>query len=270
MKTTVQKAQRFAYTLLLIGAVSGLATAQQKVEKKDKSGEVSVKIIERTGDDVREIERTYQNLSEADRDAVVKKLVDSLKVSHKDDRKRQMTIIIEDNDGREFKIKRPRNEALGQNNPRYYYRYKSSPDAWVFDNRNWQRDFNRGMDSLNDRLKKFEFNFPRDFDAHIARPFEQWSQNFNPRVKPSSIRSLDVFPNNPDRDQLNVRFTAPAKGNVTITVTNPNGKEVARKEVKDFSGEFVGQIELGKKAQGVYFVTVTQNEDGAVRRVVVE
>lgn len=269
MNTTFVKAQRFAFTLLLLGTVSGLANAQQKVEKKEKSGEVSVKIIERSGDDVREIERTYNNLSEADRDEVVKKLVDSLKVAHKDNRKRQMTIIVEDNDDREFKRKRPGNEALGQNQ-RFRYRYKSAPDAWVFEDRKWQRDFNRGMDSLNDRIKRFEFNFPRDFDAHIIRPFEQWSENFNPRVKPSSIRGLDVFPNNPDRDQLNIRFTAPAKGNVTISVTNPDGKEIARKEVKDFSGEYVGQIELGKKAQGVYFVTVTQNADGAVRRVVVE
>ena len=269
MKTTVVKARQFALTLLLLGAVSGLANAQKGEKKSEKSGEVSVKIIERTGDEVREIERTYQNLSEADRDEVVKKLVDSIKVAHKDNRKRQMTIIIEDNDGREFKVKRPKNEALGQN-PRYYYRYKSSPDAWVFGNGDWQRDLNRGMDSLSDRLSRFQFQFPKDFDAHIIRPFDEWSRNFNPKVKASSIRSLEVFPNNPDRDQLNIRFTAPAKGNVAIIVTSPSGKEVARKEVKDFSGEYVGQIELGKKAQGVYFVTVTQNEDGAVRRVVVE
>ena len=69
---------------------------------------------------------------------------------------------------------------------------------------------------------------------------------------------------------LNVRFTAPAKGDALIVVTNPKGKEVARRELKEFSGEFVGQVDLGRKAEGVFFVTVTQNEDGAVRRIVLK
>jgi hypothetical protein len=89
-------------------------------------------------------------------------------------------------------------------------------------------------------------------------------------AKPSSVRGLDVYPNNPDKDQLNIRFTAPAKGDVSIVVTNTKGKEVARKDISDFSGEFIGQINLGRKAEGTYFVTVTQNEDGAVKRVVVD
>ena len=109
---------------------------------------------------------------------------------------------------------------------------------------------------------------PRDFDRQIARPFEDWARNLN--GKPSTIRGLDAYPNNPDRDQLNVRFTAPAKGDVSIVVTNTKGKEVAKRDINDFSGEFVGQIDLGKKTQGTYFITVTQNEDGAVKRIVVE
>ena len=88
--------------------------------------------------------------------------------------------------------------------------------------------------------------------------------------KSSTIRGLDAFPNNPDRNQLNVRFTAPVKGDVRIVVANPAGKEVAKRTLKDFSGEFVGQIDLGRNPTGTYFITVTQNEDGAVKRIVVE
>jgi hypothetical protein len=78
-----------------------------------------------------------------------------------------------------------------------------------------------------------------------------------------------VYPNNPETNQLNVRFTAPAKGDVHIRVTTADGKEVAKKDVKDFSGSYAGQIDVDKKAKGVYFVNVTQNEDGAVKRIVI-
>jgi len=61
--------------------------------------------------------------------------------------------------------KRLRGEALGQNRL-YFYKgrpegRKADADAWVWDNQNWKRDFNRGMDSLNDKLSRFEFRFPK-------------------------------------------------------------------------------------------------------------
>jgi len=68
MKTTFVWTQRFAVALLLAGATNGLVNAQQKSEK---ANEVSVKIIERTGDNVRQIDRTYKDLSEAERDNIV-------------------------------------------------------------------------------------------------------------------------------------------------------------------------------------------------------
>nr|WP_293838749.1 T9SS type A sorting domain-containing protein [uncultured Arsenicibacter sp.] len=259
-------ARQFAVALLVTAATTGLVQAQDKTEK---SNEVTVKIIERSGDDVRQVDRTYKNLPAEERDKVVERLVDSLKTTRKDGKKRQLTIVVEDNDGRgSLRTK----GGPGQN--RLYF-YKGRPgqakgDAWVLDSENWQRDFNRGMDSLNDKLSRLEFTFPKDFNEHIIRPFDAWSRGIDGKMKAPTIRGLDAFPNNPDKDQLNLRFNAPAKGDVTISVTNPKGKEVARKEVKDFSGEFVGQIDLGKQAKGVYFITVTQNEDGAVRRVVVD
>ncbi len=143
----------------------------------------------------------------------------------------------------------------------------------------------RQLDSLARNMKRFEYDFNREFapladrlsrvqglnglgDRLIA-PFETWSRNGS-ATQPSTIRGLDAYPSNPDKNMLNVRFTAPGKGDALIVVTNPKGKEVARRELKDFTGEFVGQVDLGRKAEGVFFVTVTQNEDGAVRRVVLK
>lgn len=277
MKKTVFIGCRFVSALLLTVGLGSLATAQNvesPAPKKEKS-ELNVRIIERNGDEVREIERTYHidGMTDPERDKMVMKLVDSLKASRKDSRKRQMTIILEDTDG-DRTVTRERTRPNTRRTPGDAYAQRNrapQPGADPWGNQNWQFQFRRGADSLAsmaDRLNRMRLQVPRNWDQQLVRPFESWSSNLG--GKPSTIRSLDVYPNNPDRNLLNVRFTAPAKGNVSIVVTDPKGKEVARRVVNDFSGEFVGQIDLGKKAQGTYFITITQNEDGAVKRVVIE
>ena len=276
MKKTVFAGYQFASTLLLVAAFSGAALAQKQTSPTPKAdkGEVNVRIIERNGDDVREIERTYHmdGMNDPQRDQMVMKLVDSLKAARKDGGKRQMTIIIDDNNG-DRTVKRERITPNKRRAPADAYaqrnklpRGNNDQDFW--NNQSWRYEFRRGADSLTDQLNRLKFQVPRDFDRQLVRPFEDWARNFS--GKASTIRGLDAYPNNPDRDQLNVRFTAPTKGDVSIVVTNTKGKEVAKRDIKDFSGEFVGQIDLGKKAQGTYFITVTQNEDGAVKRIVVE
>jgi hypothetical protein len=274
MKKTVILLRRFVPALFIIGSVSGIATAQ-KAGSSTKNDEVNVRIIERNGDEVRETERTYHvnGLTDPERDRLVMKLVDSLKTARKaKGGKRQMTIIVEDNDGDRI-VKRERITPRIKRAPNDIYVQRGKiprlqNDQWGKDGQTWRYEFRRGADSLADRLNRFKMQIPRDWDQQLVRPFEDWSRNFT--NKPSTIRGLDAYPNNPDRGQLNVRFTAPAKGDVSIIVTNPKGKEVARREIKDFSGEFVGQIDLGKNTQGAYFITVTQNEDGAVKRIVID
>jgi hypothetical protein len=85
-----------------------------------------------------------------------------------------------------------------------------------------------------------------------------------------TIHSLISYPNKPFNGKLNVRFNAPEKGNVTISVTDVNGKEIASEQIKDFSGLYLGQIDVKKSGAGVYFVRVTQSNDGMVRRVQVD
>ncbi len=274
MKKTVLAGYQFTSALLLAITLSGVASAQKQISPSTKSdkNDVNVRIIERNGDEVREIERTYHinGMSDPERDKMVMKLVDSLKATRKGDGKRQMTIIVEDTDG-DRTVTRERINPGKRRAPAdaYAQRGKLPRNNQDFGtNQNWRYEFRRGADSLADQLNRFKFQMPRDFDRQLVRPFEDWARNFN--GKASTIRGLDAYPNNPDHDQLNVRFTAPAKGDVSIVVTNPKGKEIAKRDIKDFSGEFIGQIDLGKKAQGAYFITITQNEDGAVKRIVID
>lgn len=250
MKTTRITAQRLWLPGLLFALTLSPVLAQQTA--KDK-GEVTIKIIERNGDQVRETSRTYRLDSNDDRDKIAMKLVDSLKAAHPNDRKRQVTIIIDEGEGSRVR------KQFGSGDV-YARRPYSVPQ--------WEYELRTGVDSVAGKVDRF---FRYDFEPKLNRVFEGWSNTYNGPTKPSTIRGLDVFPNNPDKDQLNIRFTAPAKGDIDIVVSTAKGKEVSRRTINDFSGEYVGQIDLGKKiTPGVYFVTVTQNEDGSVKRVVVE
>lgn len=275
MKKTVFMHYRFALVMVLAVGLSSLATAQKTKSTAPKSAdkEVTVRIIERDGADVRETERTYRidGMSNPERDKLVTKLVDSLRANRKwTGSRRQMTIIVEDTDGDRMVTRERTSPDNGRAPGDVYVQRGRQPRTGreLEDNQTWQYEFRRGADSLADQMSRFRFQMPRDWDRQLARPFEDWARNFS--GKPSTIRGLDAYPDNPDRNQLNLRFTAPAKGDVSIVVTNSKGKEVARRDLKDFSGEFVGQIDLGKKTQGAYFITVTQNEDGAVKRVIVD
>jgi hypothetical protein len=83
-----------------------------------------------------------------------------------------------------------------------------------------------------------------------------------------TVRGVSVFPNNPKTEILNVRFNAPQKGDISIKVLDVRGNVIAKEEIKDFSGEYVGQINIGKQGKGTIFVMITQGEDGTVKRVV--
>lgn len=269
MKKQQLPARWFGLMLLAAATLTGNAYAQKAKKQATPADEIHVQIIERTGNDIRETNRTYRvdGLQDPERDRLVTKLVDSLKAARrKSGDNQQLTVIVEDGTGNRTTT-RERNSvgSQRQRNDVYVWRDKRSVPG---NGSTWQYDLRRGADSIGKQLNRLQLQFPSDWDRQLARPFEAWSRNME--AKPSSVRGLDVYPNNPDKDQLNIRFTAPAKGNVSIVVTNTKGKEVARKDISDFSGEFIGQINLGRKAEGTYFVTVTQNEDGAVKRVVVD
>ena len=85
-----------------------------------------------------------------------------------------------------------------------------------------------------------------------------------------TIRGLFANPNNPFNGKINVRFNALQKGDVVISVTDVYGKEIASESVKNFQGKYLGQVDLKKAGNGIYFVRVVQNGDGLVMRVEVE
>lgn len=250
----------------------GIAAEAQDVKKENKAV-MKVKVIEEKDGNTNVQEHTYNldDLSKNERDAKVKVIMDTIR--NKNGKGKRMEVTINDSD--EFTVKSDDerfdklNDGPKKKKEVRVYRYNDGDggDKDVF---KWD-----GQEFAN-RMKKFEKDFGPKFEKQFKDFKFNWNDNMphwngdKPSKKPASIRGLMAYPNNPDKDELNVRFNAPAKGDVTISIADTKGKVVAKKEVKDFSGDYIGQIELGKNAKGTLFITVTQNEDGAVKRVVIE
>lgn len=289
-------------TFALIALVAGLGVAttamsqDNKTDNKDSNKDkvtVRIRMSEEKDGKTETFERTYtyKNLSDSEREAKIKTIVDSLRSTNKDATNRRLSVVIEEGESHPSdRVFRNDNDRIviipkdGKERKVYKYDPKDSRvERWDNDNRNFNRNFNFDEDAFADRMKRVEKRIQPQM-RKLERNMEDWSRDFEPKFrefwnsdiniggsgKPASIRGLEAFPNNPEKNELNIRFYAPNKGDVTITVTDTKGKQVGKKEIKDFSGDYVGQLELGKNTKGTYFISVVQNEDGTVKRIVVE
>jgi len=272
--------QKLTWSLLLVAAPALLSVAQAQSDKKpktddaDKKTSIRIRVTEDDNGKVHDIEKSYQvgALSDDERQKFIDKVLDSLNV----DKKRKQTISITVDDGNDGVIasKKRKKVIVDHRDPR-------EPMAF-----HWDGDFKYDLDwdseKFSENMKKMERNFDKNFHPKakiMMREMEDFGKNFGKSFdyawdnrengKSASIRSLNAYTNNPADDVLNLRFSVPEKGNVTVTVTDTKGKEVGKKEIHEFEGDYVGQIELKKNTKGTLFVTVVQNEDGAVKRVVI-
>lgn len=285
---------------LVVGLGVATTAMSQDVKKEEKAADkdkvtIRVRMSEEKDGKVETFERTYtyNGLSEEEREKKVKTIMDSLRNDSKAAANRRLSVEIEEGSSvardkerwgdREHITVIPKD---GRKRDVQIYRYEQPSDRRE---RNGDRksertyEFKFDDEAFADRMQRVEKRIEPQM-RKLERNMEEWSRDFEPKFKefwhgdvnisgagkPASIRGLEAYPNNPEKNELNIRFYAPAKGDVTISVTDTKGKQIAKKEVKDFTGDYVGQLDLGKNVKGTYFISVVQNEDGTVKRVVVE
>lgn len=108
--------------------------------------------------------------------------------------------------------------------------------------------------------------------ARTLRRARTHFEGFSPKFSFSDgftdgFSSVSVFTNKPDTHVLNVRFKSSKEDDVDITVVDPQGKVLKKDRVKDFAGEYMGQLELPKGSKGVVFVLIAQGENALSRKV---
>ncbi|MDQ1087982.1 T9SS type A sorting domain-containing protein [Siphonobacter sp. SORGH_AS_1065] len=265
--------------LATIIATAGTALAQQESSKENKKLRLH---YERSGNGRSHIiDRSFENQVKLDA------FLDSLNATSSSDNDRVRITVGSEGDSnfnqenQEFSIQSFRSPKTPT--PPRTPKAPRAPRAYRDDEPlargEWEK-FDKEMERFGQNMERWGKNFGDQF----SQSFRYYAPNRNslPKLSPQvftwegtssskTVRSLNVYPNRPFNQTLNLRFTSPTKGDVTIMVTDVKGREVAKETVKDFEGEYVGQITLSKKAEkGTYFVTVTQGEDGTVKRVVIE
>ena len=259
MKTILSKYLKIS-VLGIVTIIPSLCFSQEKKDKIririeqeiDGKTKISEKIIDASG------------LSDSQKEDMIQQFQDSVMAQNKG-KTHGMKIEIENNSDTEIK------SSGGNNERNYNYNNDNGNEEIVitdkprakinkkFDGEDFSHELNNNMESLRENMKQMGKDLKFEFRTIPAI--------FAPDEK--TIRGVDVYPNNPRTEILNVRFNAPQKGDVSIKVMDVKGNVVAKEEIKDFSGEYVGQINIGKQ-RGTIFVMITQGEDGTVKRVVLQ
>lgn len=254
--------------LLMVGLP---CLAQRNISKiEDKDGQVKIH-IESSGRGKNQIfEQTYatKGMTSDQKENLIKHVTDSVFSASISNNHRQLpkqndlnlldeeVIINEDSpeDLTKREIRKPR--TIPKRITRNERRTDKTPDGFTFDLKDF--DDEKFLGSLKPMMKDFKLKFNDKF------------KDFDPFNESKTIKGLAVYPNKPFDNKLNLKFFAPQKGDVNIIVTDVNAKEIGNHKIKDFEGDFMGQIELKKSAKGTLFITITQGEDGTVKRFVIE
>ena len=248
---------KYLFTTALAICISAAAFAQEKQE-------ATVKIVVIENGKERIIEKKFSDSDKAD--AEVKKFSDSLEINVNASGGKRKIIRMDVNKSHSRMSDQPGNVII----ERIEGGAEGGPDKRVIIRRGGP-----GMAPDNEIMTFLgkQSPMPNQFNIELDGPMGRHGKSLKKLKKwaeekgSKTIQGLSGKQNQPFNGKLNVRFNAPSKGNVSIAVSDVNGKEIATESVKDFQGDYLGQIDLKKAATGVYFLRVTQGNDGAVRRV---
>ncbi|MFZ9145332.1 MAG: T9SS type A sorting domain-containing protein [Aquirufa sp.] len=257
---------KYLFVTALAVCLSTSAFAQEKQE-------ATVKILINENGKERIIEKKFTDLAKAD--AEVQKLNDSLQITVTNSGGKKKIIRMDVNKSHSRTSDQPGNVIIekieggaeGGADKRVIIR-RGGPGMALAPEAQENVMIFRGEGGPEGMHKEFDIQL----DGPMGRPgmrmkkLKKWAEEKGSKT----IQGLSGKQNQPFNGKLNVRFKAPTKGNVTIAVSDVNGKEIATETVKDFQGDYFGQIDLKKAGAGVYFLRVTQGNDGAVRRVEVK
>lgn len=263
---------KYLFIAALAACISTAAFAQEKKE-------ATVKIVINDNGKERIIEKKFGDLDQAD--AELKKLSDSLDLNISASGGKKKIIRVDVNKSHSRMSDKPGNviiekiegDEAGGPDKRVIIRRggpdmaPQAPKGPGFIDHDSKVMIFRGENGPEGRLK--EFNIELDGPGDRMKAFRKIHKEVLGEGS-KTIHGLKATPNKPFNGKISVKFNAPEKGNVTISILDVNGKELANEQIKDFQGDYLGQIDIKKANAGVYFIRVSQGTDGAVRRVKVD
>ncbi len=243
---------------IMLSAAMAMTSLTLKAQEKQ---EATIKIVVEENGKQKVIERRFSDFSKAESE--IKKFSDSLDLDIKvsGDKKKIIRMDVNKKSHKESNVEKGGENIIIQ-------RAEGGPGP----RENKRIMIIRGKDgeTITENLQG-----PEEFDIKIDGPGKGLMQlrkiHENLLEEGSkTVQGLKITPNKPFNGTLSIKFHAPEKGNVIISVSDVNGKEVANAQLKDFQGDYLGQVDIKKAGTGVYFVRVSQGNDGAVRRIKVD
>ena len=269
--------------LMLTLGMSAMAQKSISQNINENNGKMTIHVESSENGKKEVFDKTYnvEGMSESEKDRLINRITDSLSNGSGDGRNRQFKMKIDrsesrhrdsdDDSDRPFSLNSPQGKTkkrveIYKDGKRIEKNSDGDDDLTIF-----FKDFGNDMErrfknfdekkmfsSIEPMVKDFKFKFDGDL------------KDFDFLNESKTVKALKIYPNKPFDNKLNLKFHAPAKGDVNVIVTDINGKEVGSQKFKDFQGDFMGQVDLKKNVKGTVFVTVTQGEDGTSKRVVIE
>ncbi len=271
--------------LMLTLGMSAMAqkSISQNIDEKNGKMTIHIESLEKGKKEVFDKSYNVEGMSEAEKEKLINHVTDSLWTASGDGEHKQFKIKIDRNEDRRINSGDDADRPFSLNSPQG----KKKKRVEIYqDGKKIQKDLDGdGNDDLTIFFKDFGSDMEKkfkDFDhkkmfSSIEPMMKDFKGNFNMDMKDfdftnesKTVKALKIYPNKPFDNKLNLKFYAPEKGDVTVIVTDINGKEVGSQKFKDFQGDFMGQVDLKKNVKGTVFVTVTQGEDGTAKRVVIE
>lgn len=273
--------------LLLTLGVSAMAQKNISQNIEEKNGQLKIHIESSENGKKEVFDRSYnvEGMSPDEKDKLINHISDSLLTASGNGERKHIRIKInKDGEGAGMRLDNDDERPFAHNSPQGKKKkrievYKDgkriqkdldgdgdNEDMTIFfkdfgndmEKRFKDFDHKKLLGSLEPMVKDFKFKFDGDM------------KDFDFLNESKTVKALKIYPNKPFDSKLNLKFYAPEKGDVNVIVTDINGKEVGSQKIKDFQGDFMGQVDLKKNVKGTIFVTVTQGEDGTAKRVVIE
>lgn len=263
--------------LLLTLGVSAMAQKNISQNIEEKNGQLKIHIESSENGKKEVFERSYnvEGMNPDEKDKLINHISDSLLTASGNGERKHIRIKInkEEREGSDLKSEGDDDRPFSLNTPQGKKKRRveinrdgkriqkeldgdgDSEDMTIFFN---DFDHKKLLGSLEPMMKDFKFKFDGDM------------KDFDFMNESKTVKALKIYPNKPFDNKLNLKFFAPEKGDINVIVTDINGKEVGSQKIKDFQGDFMGQVDLKKNVKGTIFVTVTQGEDGTAKRVVIE
>jgi hypothetical protein len=260
--------------LLLTLGISAMAQKSISQNINEKNGKMTIRIESSENGKIEIFDKSYnvEGMSDIEKEKLISRVSDSLMTPSSGGDRKQFKIKIDRNEDRRINSNDNSDHQFSQKSPQI----KSKKKIQIYkDGKRIEQDLeNDGEDDLTILFKDFGDDMKqrfKDFDhKELFNSFEPKREVFDFMNESKTVKALKIYPNKPFDNKLNLKFRAPEKGDVNVIVTDINGKEVGSQKIKDFQGDFMGQVDLKKNVKGIVFVTVTQGEDGAAKRVVIE